>query len=223
MSPAVRKDGRLVLGGSPRADLLPPEIKLAEKSGAQRRVMGFVLIGVVAAVVLGYVLVSFTAQSAQDRFVAANRTTDELLAEQAKYIEVRQLNTQVQASKDARLVGTSTEVNWKTYIDQVSDLLPKGVEITAVRATAASPVLDFPVATAPLEGYRIGQLDFTAESKDIPDVAAWIEALRELPGFVDATPSAVTAVSDVYAAEVTIHFNAGALANRFAVVEEVTE
>lgn len=207
----------LVLGGVPRVDLLPPVVKARQRGKVLRRALG---IGVVASIVLvsvGIGLASWQADRSHAQLASAQQHTTELLAEQTKYIEVRQVQNNVDLSVAAREVGASTEVDWKAYLQDVRDVLPANVAINTVDITSASPLILFDQPTAPLQAARIATILLTMTSPDLPTVPEWLEKLKELPGYADGSPGSIRR-SDTgdYQVDLTLHINEGAYSNRFA-------
>ena len=212
-----RKDARLVLGGVPRADLLPPEVGLAAKARSLRRGLSMLVVAAMVVVGVGYGLATLRASQTQQQLDAENARTASLLAEQAKYVEVRSVNNRLKVTTAARQVGASTEINWQAYLQSIQASLPAGTSITTFKATSGSPLVAFAPPTVPLQGERIAELAFSATSPSLPDVQAWLDALTTLKGFVDASPGTVTLASGgVYQVTITMHINEGALANRYA-------
>jgi hypothetical protein len=196
--------------------LLPPEVGLAAKARGLHR--GLSLIVVVAMVVVGagYGAASLHAADANAQLEAANSRTQDLLAQQKKYSEVRTVNKELELVTAARQVGSSTEINWRTYLRSIQASLPSGTTIATFSAKSATPLAEFTQATAPLQGERIAELTFTAVTDSLPDVPAWLNALAKLKGFVDASPGSVTLSGNTYTASIVMHVNEQALANRFA-------
>ena len=219
---AKSSSGRLVIGGAPRASLLPPEVAQSVKAKSMRRTLvGVVILSVlvVGAASGAAGLFVVTSQLALD---GADQRTQALLAQQGEYAEVREISQTLELTKEARTLGTSTEINWKSYVASIQAILPAGTVVTNFSAETATPTTPFAQATAPLQGTRIGELTFTGNSASLPDVQVWLDALSGLKGFVDATPGSVTLVeeSGMYTVSITMHINSEAYTNRFVVAPE---
>lgn len=212
------KADELVIGGQPRVDLLPLEVRKERKARVMRRRLGLGVVGVVALVLAGSVGTTALAMQAQARLLAEQGRTAELLAEQGKYIEVRQVQDQVALVQAAQEVGVSTEIDWKKYLESVQATLPASVTIDTVTVDSASPLAIYAQPTAPLQGARVATVSFTAKSKVLPDVPTWLTALATLPGYADALPGSVNldADSDTYAVKITMHINDAAFSQRFS-------
>jgi hypothetical protein len=76
-------------------------------------------------------------------------------------------------------------------------------------------MMAFPQSDAPLQGIRVGSINFTASSKTLPNTADWLRELDDMVGYVDAIPGSVKQEGDAYTAEVLMHFNEQAFSQRF--------
>jgi hypothetical protein len=216
----ARTSSGLVLGGPPRANLLPPEVLEGVKSKSLRRRL-FLGVALVAVVMIGATLVaSASAATNQGELDAANLTTGELLAEQNSYLEVRQVIGRLDSIDMAQQIGTSTEVNWKAYVAEIEGTLPAGTSVTNLSVVAATPTTNYAEPSSPLQGDRMGQVSFTATSASLPDVEQWLNALRQVTGYVDAAPSSVTLDEGIYGVDILMHFDSDALLNRFAAADD---
>lgn len=214
MSPA-KKDLPITIGGAPRVDLLPPEIR-AERRGAavvRRAWMGVAV--AVAAVVIATAASSLGAAEAQADLEAAQGETQSLLSQQASYSDVKEVKTQVELLTAAERVGGSTDIDWPAYLAQVQATLPVGVSITSVSLDQASPFVQYPQATAALQGARVATLTFEATSPTLPSVPQWLDGLATLPGYADAQPGSVSLEEGVYTANITMHVNEAAFSGRY--------
>lgn len=211
------KGGRLIVGGAPKANLLPPEVGIVAKGRIMRRNAVLLVALAVIIVIAGYAGGTVLAIAAQAQLAAANERTNTLITEQAKYSEVRQIATMLDTAAAAERVGMSTEIDWKAYLDEIQKSLPAGTSVTNVVAETATPLTDFAQPSAPLQGDRIGELKFTATSSSLPDVEKWLEALAKLDGFVDASPGSIQLNTETedYEVTITMHVNTDALLLRF--------
>lgn len=216
MSREGDRNARVTIGGAPRADLLPPEVGIAARGRAIRRNASALIVLVILIVIAGYLGATALALAANVQLDAAKVRTQELIAEQGKYSEVKQVATMLDTAIAAQKVATSTEIDWKGYLTDIQNSLPVGTLVTNVVAETATPLSSFSRPSVPLQGDRIGELTFTATSVSLPDVEAWLEALEKLKGYVDASPGSVKLLEDgIYQATITMHIDKGALLNRF--------
>lgn len=208
----------IVIGGSPRAELLPPEIKLEERGRAQKRLMAFVVVIVLAVTAGGYVLSVLAAETSKQRLNAANAYTDELIAKQAEYLNVRQLSAQVQASKDAATIGMATDIDWSKYLELVDAAITgSGAYILSSELTAETPLVPLVLPTSPLEQARVAEYTIVVSTIDYPIYANWLDAVAKLPGYADATITLIKLEATGYEATMVLHFTNEVYTNRFAV------
>ncbi|PPL20051.1 hypothetical protein [Microterricola pindariensis] len=212
----VRADG-VEIGGVPRVDLLPPEVRAAAASRVLRRRLGVGLLGVVTVVVLMVTAASVVTVGKTLQLLDAQATTAELLVEQGQYIEVRRVQQDLKAVSDARMVGSYTEVQWREYLRSVQASLPAGVTLRTATVNAASPLDEFVQATSPLQSPRIATLAMEAVSPTLPNVPLWLDGLAGLTGYAGASPDSVTFddKTGVYTVALTLHVNGEALSARF--------
>jgi hypothetical protein len=217
---AKRADTVLVVGGAPRADLLPPEVKAAEKARGQRRWLALIVVLAVAVVVTGNLLAWLNATGSEIRLEEANERTASILLEQQKYSEARVLSDRVALAEDARVAALATEIDWKGYLDRVQSSLPAGTALTEVTATIAEPAAQAEEEAKPLGASSVAGIDFVATSSTLPDVSQWIDNLGALPGFVGAAPGSISLNDDgTYRVAIAMRMNDMALANRFVEIE----
>lgn len=201
---------------------MPPEVykERAEKVARRRLILG--VLGVLVITLAGSAGATVMSLGAQVQLAFEQSRTPGIVAEQAKYVEVRTVQGQVDQVKAAQQVGVSTEIDWKKYLEGVQAILPPSVAIQSVAITSASPLAIYAQPTAPLQGPRVATVTFEATSLVLPEVPAWLTSLATLPGFADALPGSVTLdeASKEYKVNITMHVNDAAYAKRFALEEK---
>jgi hypothetical protein len=215
-----KASGALILGGSPRADLLPPEIKAEVKAKAQRRTMIAVVVGAVAVVVAAYLPASLAATAASDRLVLEQSRSAALLGEKGKYVSVEQLEAQLAAAKAARVVGASTEIDWSSYLYGVAATFPSDAILTKTVITSTTPITSLTPPTAALQGARVAELVFTVRSQRVPVVGDWLKSLQGLKGYVDASIDTITTEEGALTSVLTLHIDESAYSNRYTLESE---
>lgn len=205
----------IIVGGEPRIDLLPPEIKAAKQARKSRGLLGTLVIAVLLLCGGGYVFATSLAIQSQDMLVAEQTRTEMLLQEQLKYADARAAANQLAAAKDARLVASATEILWREYLVSIQGTLPESMVITAFVVDSISAYEVVPEVTVPLQKDRVATLSLTASSPDLVQIDQWLVALRALRGHADSTVTAITLQEGVYVANVTLNVNADAFEKRF--------
>lgn len=207
----------IVVGGRPSVDLLPTEVLADRRS---RRVVRRMWAGVVlVAIVVGIATAgaSLLSSQAHDDLTHAQDQTLSLLQQQANYREVRDTEAATALREAARSVGGSTEIAWQPYLASLKASLPTGVEITGVAIDSATPLESYAQADTPLQGQRVGTLTIDAQSPTLPSVPSWLDAVKGLEGFVDATANSVTLdpTTGTYTVNMTIHVDEAAFDGKY--------
>ena len=212
-----KKPQSFAFGVEPRVDLLPHEVSQTRRAKVSRRRLGFLVL-LVAVVVLGETaLVRAQALQAQRQLSIAVANTKSLQLQESKYGEVQKIQNEVDTIRAAQEVGTSTEIDWRSYLVSVQATLPSNVTLDSINIDSATPFAPFTQATAPLQGSRIATLSFTAKSSTLPKVPTWLNALTSLTGYADASPGSVTRNdAGSYLVNITMHIDEAAFTHRFA-------
>ena len=219
----------LAVGGVPRADLLPPEIRVEHKGRRTRRKLIYATLGVVLLVFVGTGASYYFASASQNALLAEQNRTSELMLEQQKYSDVRVVQDELATVEAGQMVGAATEIDWNAYLDLVEASLPANVAVVEIAIDGASPLVDYGQPSAPLQGMRVATFTFGAATATLPDTDAWLVALSALPGYADANPDSITVDEEtgLYKTVVTMHIGEGAWSQRFLPddkkVEEGTE
>lgn len=220
-APRTKATQNLVIGGEPRVDLLPLEIRNLAVAKKTRGRLGLAIIALIVLVVAGSGGAALFALQSSSNLTLAQAETQTLLAQQQKYISVRTVQADVSKVEAARRIGASTEIDWKSYLIAVQKTLPSNVTIDTVKIDSASPLATYAQPTAPLQGARVATLSFAATSPTLPKVPTWLTGLQALPGFADALPGSLTKNDNgSYTVDITMHINDHAYSNRFAKKEK---
>ncbi len=207
--------GIAAVGGSPRVDLMPPEIRVKRAQLRFRRKLRLGLAGVLVVVVVGCGATWALGSVAQVNLAAAQEQRQQLVAQQGKYSDVTGVKSSIAVAQAGQKVGDSPEIDWQAYLTKLQATLPAGVSLTGVTIDTVTPLKVYNPTTVPLQGDRIATLAFTATSLSLPSIPDWLDGLATLPGFADATPGTVSLSDGVYTATVAMHINTKAFANRF--------
>lgn len=211
---ATRKT--IAFGAPPRVSLVPPEIGQRTKQLSVQRNLRLLMV-LVLVLVLGGVAAAWYYQFSTAIALAGEMSrTAALTSQEAQYADVDQALEDVAIGETALAVGGSTEINWLDYLGRVQASLPAGVVLDSYDVDAATATEQYKQSDSPLQGARIATLQFTALSPALPEIPAWLDSLRKLPGFVDANPGSVTLqeAGTGYTASITMHIDAEAYSNR---------
>lgn len=205
VKPRATRSGGTTLGATlPQVNLLPPEVRVARGLRTTKRWLGISLVLVVVACVGVYGMSLLSAASAAGELVEAQDETLRLQNEQAKYAEVPQVLGALERTEQGITFGMSTDVEWKPYVDAVAAVLPPNVSIDSLMLTFATPMTAAAPASDPLQTAGVGQIQFTVRSAQMPDTAAWVDALNSVPGFADSWVSSATVTEDEGGAYFTV-------------------
>jgi len=187
MSGAKQDSGSLVIGGLPRIDFLPLEVKQRKANRRSRRSLVFLVLAVVAVCITGYVFSAGVAVSSQAELDSARAETARLLAEQGKYSEANSVASNRDAAINAAKVGSATEVLWKPYLADLMKVLPSDAKLSAITVNSQSSLELAPVSNVLLEKPRVATINFTVTSDSLTEAGQIVERLKKLRGFADAT------------------------------------
>ncbi len=205
------------VGRAPRVNLLPQSIRDEHRQSKARRRLLVGLGGVTLVVALGVGGALQFSAAAQAELDAERAQTLLLLTERGEFADLIAVQERLALGRAAQTVGAATEIDWSGYLGELRRTLPGGVSLTAVTIDSASPVQVYEQPTGPLQGPRVATLTFTANSRTLPDVPVWLDALRTLPAYVDAVPNSVTRdEGGSYLVNITMHIGADAFSGRFA-------
>lgn len=210
------KDNAVVVGGEPRIDFLPPEIR--EKKQTRRTVRSLILLVVMVVMVclVAYVGATSLAVTAQVRLVSEQDRTQELLRNQAAFSDVRQLQQTVVAAKDARIVASGNEIMWKPIVDAAMAQLPSG-ELLMELAIDSSVVGETPAAAEDLQIQSQATIKFTLMFDRPRTVADWTDRLSELPQVAGISfgGAALDETTGLYETVVILHIDESQFERRY--------
>jgi Tfp pilus assembly protein PilN len=168
----------------PQVNLLPQSVFDSRKLKAARRAAGFTVIVALVLGVLGYGGALWIRLSASSDLAAAQQVAASLDDQEAQYAEVPAVRKESARVVTARSDATSTEILWQNVFSAFQVTLPAGTTIQTLSAMMNDPNASV-TETVPLTSTTVASIQFTARSQTVPDVAAWMDALGEVDGFVD--------------------------------------
>ncbi len=206
----------LIIGGDPRVDLLPPEVRSARRHARTRRGFTWGVLAVLLVVVVAIAAAFGFNLMAQAQLLAAQSRTNDLLAQQQKYGEVRTVQNEVDVAVAAQQVGASTEVAWEPFITAIGKAEPAGLKMKSITVDSSSPIATYQQSTDPLQGPRIATVTVVTLSNGFPDVAGWVASVQKIPGVVDIQAGTVNRDdSGIYTSSVVIHVSDSLFTHRF--------
>lgn len=203
----------------PQVDLLPPEVRAGRRLKQTKRLLVLGLLVVVLLAMLGWVFAKLALAGANQDLAQAQSETSRLTTEQGKYADVPKIQGELTRADSAIASATATEVLWKKYFEALRAVTPATVSYDTLDVTMSSDPTSATVSD-PLQEPSVGQISFTARAKKLPDMAAWMDAVKAIPGFSDPWFTQATLTdqdgSVYYQVTGTIQVNSTALAHRFS-------
>ncbi|WP_028046326.1 hypothetical protein [Cellulomonas sp. URHE0023] len=222
--PARAAGGSVGATSLPQVNLLPPEVRAARGLVNVKRWLAIALVIVVVGIGLVYAIALFAKGSAEDSLASEQARTDELQAEVAKYAEVPRVLANLARTEDALKLGTSTEIQWKTYLDAITAVLPADVSIDSFTVAQSTPWMAAAGTQDPLVTPGVANISFTVRASTLPDTAAWLDALDSIPNVSSPSMSMASLTADTgepyFAVTSTLQVDATAVVPRFADTKE---
>lgn len=208
------KDNVVTVGGEPRIDFLPPEIKQKKQAKRLIRLLVVATAGVVALCVLAYIGVTTVAVTRQLALAAEQDRTLALISEQGKYSDARNASATVETARSARLVASAPEILWRDQIAALQATLPEGAAITMYSVSGQSTTALGPATQGVLALPQVAQVTLTATFSSVESVATWQDSVQALPGFAGVWVTPVSDTDGAYEIQATIGIFTDAFAMR---------
>jgi Tfp pilus assembly protein PilN len=174
----------------PSVNLMPTEIAEAAKFRRFQFAMGAAVVAAVAIVGVLYVSGRGGVSSAQTELDNANTAHATAQTELSSLSSVSAIYQQV-ASKQAMVQqAMGDEIDWSTYLSDLSLRIPDNVWLTNMNAAETGSTA---AATAPAASAGIGTITFGGVAFSHDDVATWLDVLAKEKGFTNVYFSNSTA------------------------------
>jgi hypothetical protein len=205
----------VVLGATPRADLLPPSVKEAiRRRPIVRRlmIMVFLVAVVTILVVFGATLLEGQARVLLTQEQARSQT---LLLQQLEFAEARAISGAVDETLAARAIATAREADWNALLSEIRATLPQGVLLVSVAGEIRAADTGEEI---PLRQNSVGSFTIKAISDTVPNIEAWIADLETLTGFAGIAPPVTITGGEgsVYAVSIEVLLDETAFLQRYA-------
>ena len=219
-----KKEQELVIGGVPRADLLPPEVRRAVRDRRRNRLLAYGVVVAIGVAALGTVYAFGQSIASQASLAFEQARSSDLILEQGKYSVARATAGQIDDILKAQKQGTATEIDWRAYFTEIEATLPEGVTIVSLVVDSISPGETPPVQDIPLQQGWVASVTIGVVSATVPDIEAWLDRLESVTGYAGvAPPVEVTDNGEGYAVSVKLLVNDDAYTLRFADKQKPTE
>ena len=220
------------LAAMPRVNLLPPEIAEAARFKRLQMLLGMLVVGALAVVVLVFLMASGQVGGAEEELSAAEARGTQLQAEVAEFAEVPEVTNALSAAQQNLATAMTPEIRWSFYLNDLGLIMPKSSRLATLTATntAAAVQLDPALATGltttttPSGTPTMGNIVFTGSAIDFDAVASWLQSIGKQKGLVDPTVTTVDlsdeedTVGPFYTYESTVQLSADAASNRYQTI-----
>jgi Tfp pilus assembly protein PilN len=200
------QEPRLAVGGVPRVNLLPVELRLQRHIRQVHRLLGSAVVAACLIAGLGTGLGFLAVAQSDGALRAAQRESSTLVAEQGSYGEVTAVRRRLTTSTVAAQKASRGVVRWSEYLRQMSSRLPSGLTIgaVAVESAPASGAAD----RSAFVGAHVATATVHVLTSRLSRVRVWLARLGTLRGYVDASPGSVsTAAAGQLDVVVTVHLS----------------
>ena len=160
----------------PSVNLMPTEIAEAAKFRRFQFAMGAAVVAAVAIVGVLYVSGRSGVSSAQSELDSANAAHAQAQSQLTSLSSVSAVYAQVAAKQAMLQQAMGQEIDWSTYLSDLSLRIPDNVWLTTMTATETG-------ATA--TGTGLGNITFGGVAFSHDDVATWLDVLAKEKGFTD--------------------------------------
>jgi Tfp pilus assembly protein PilN len=204
----------------PQVNLLPSEVTAGRRLKSIKKLLVLALLVVVLLATLGYAGALWLANSAAEDLRQVQAETTRLQEEKATYAEVPQTLSAISQAETARQQAMAPEILWPDYLESLRATTPAGVSYDSLSVNVGTANQPWAGSTDPLAtGASIGQVAFSVRSTQLPDTAAWIDAISavkglENPWFANATLTEEDGVV-YYQVDATVDLLPSALSGRY--------
>lgn len=184
---------RIVVGGVPQVNLLPPEVQQARAMRQARRVVVGAIIATVVVAASGVGGAYLYSEGTARNLASAQADSQRLLSTQATFAQVTSVRQKLVQAAAAHRSITAHVVDWEPYFDALSASLPSTLQIRsmAVDSTTASAQTGA-VQVAAAGPPHVATVTVHVLTPRLSPVQTWLAALPALKGYVDASPGSVT-------------------------------
>jgi Tfp pilus assembly protein PilN len=190
-APDLNQEARPVIAPStlPSVNLMPSEIAAAARFRRFQLCMGAAVVGAVVVVGALYVHGKSAVSDARAQVAQAQQEQASVQQELTSLHSVSDVYAQVAAKQAMLHQAMGSEVDWSTYLSDLSLRVPDNVWLSNLQATQSDTGLTGPAGPAQpgtLAPTGIGTLTFAGVAFSHDDVATWLDVLAKEKGFANA-------------------------------------
>jgi Tfp pilus assembly protein PilN len=171
-----------------QVNLLPPEIRAAQR---QRRLAGVVVLagfGVIGLILVFYVIQLGNVSAIRSDIEQQNQTNQSLQSQIQALQEFEELRARAQAKQDLLNEVFANEISFSGLLMDISRVIPSSAALTSMTATAQEPA-----ATPGGSTLLTGRIDIAGLALDYETIASWLTRLERVRGWVNPW---VTSIAD---------------------------
>ena len=200
------------VGQTPRADFMPPRVRMLYAGRISRGRLTAVTVVVLAACALAYFGAQSLLLTSQRQLDHARAKTDEILVEQAKFSDIVTFLTESDHLGAAYVLASATETDWSSLIQDMVAGVPTGGAITSLSLEAPSAV-ESPTDTAPItrEPVVVKAL-ISLRTQSFVDLEYYLLNATSWKGFSNSVITSMRAKGSVFESTLTISFGVKAFA-----------
>lgn len=166
------------------ANLLPPEVTDARRSGRIRRIVLVALASFALLVGAWYAGASFLTAEARDDLAVVQEDVRRVQRQQEEFSELTQVQTEMKMISARLQILLAQDLQWKNVLNTVRGAAPTGVQVTGLTAQVArDSAAGSGAATVqlpnPTGDTAIGEVTLTGYAPDKEAVAAYVDALAK--------------------------------------------
>lgn len=171
-----------------QVNLLPPEIRAAQR---QRRLAGVVVLagfGVIGLILVFYVIQLGNVSAIRSDIEQQKQTNQSLQSQIQALQEFEELRARAQAKQELLNEVFANEISFSGLLMDISRVIPSSAALTSMTATAQEPA-----ATPGGSTLLTGRIDIAGLALDYETIASWLTRLERVRGWVNPW---VTSIAD---------------------------
>lgn len=189
-----RKSKPLIeVGVIPVANFLPVRLREAKYVEFVRRRLFALSVGTISACFLAFLGSSIISFSGDLMLADAQLRLSQVKAEQAKYADVQAIEQEILFQNSARIVATSTEINYRGLIRDLNQELPAGARFVSIQTL---PYSETDQAAEGLANPYATKVSITMELRDFPSLQLFLNRIPKLKAFYDSKLSSVATIDN---------------------------
>jgi hypothetical protein len=199
------------IGDTPRADFLPPQVKILHDARSNRRRLGLATAVVAIVSAASFFACQSLLFASQGNLENARAQTDQILTEQSQYSDIVSLVDESKKLGAAKVVTSANEVDWSEMSKQIMNALPAGARIRELRMYGISSVETSTVADQATRAPQLATINVSIDTPTFAGVEYFLLDARQWPGYLNSSVASVQISATGFKANLLIGLGQGAL------------